>query len=146
MDIPQATVAETLGGYSVLGQDVHNDMDATDVVLHGIPWRAAFAVQRRYGLTDDELAKILDVSVRTLSRHRQSNALLPTAESDRLYRSVSILSWAAYVLEDDDRAMAWLRRPQTGLGDRVPMALLVAGTGARQVEDLLGCIEFGVYS
>jgi putative toxin-antitoxin system antitoxin component (TIGR02293 family) len=146
MSLPQELIAEALGGRSSLGRDIHNDMDATDAVLSGIPWRAAFAVQHRYGLTDEELATILDVSVRTLSRHRNNNGDLSTAESDRLYRGASVLGWAAHVLEDTERGISWMRQPQIALGGRVPMTLLSAGTGARQVEDVLGRIEFGVYT
>lgn len=126
--------------------DLSSDIEATDLILSGIPWKYAFDLQRAYGLTDGDLARILDVSVRTLVRHRNSQALLPTAESDRLFRTADLLAWAMEVLEDKRRAMAWLRRPQLGLGDRVPMELIAAGTGVRQVRQLLGRIEYGVYS
>lgn len=146
MSATQESITEALGGREVLGSELHSAMDATDIVLSGIPWRAAFAVQRRYQLSDSELARILGISVRTLSRHRHSADVLPLAQSDRLYRAVTVLSWAVHVLEDTSSAMAWLRRPQTGLGGRIPLEIMITGTGAQQVEELLGQIEYGVYA
>lgn len=146
MSAMQESIMEALGGPDVLGSELHSAMDATDIVLSGIPWRAAFAVQQRYRLSDAELARILDVSARTLSRHRGSTDVLPLAQSDRLYRAVTVLSWAVHVLEDTPRAMVWLRRPQIGLGGRIPLEIMITGTGTQQVEDLLGQIEYGVYA
>jgi putative toxin-antitoxin system antitoxin component (TIGR02293 family) len=42
--------------------------------------------------------------------------------------------------------MSWLRRPQPGLGGRVPLELLVTQAGADQVETLLRRIDYGVYT
>jgi uncharacterized protein (DUF2384 family) len=39
-----------------------------------------------------------------------------------------------------------LRSPQIGLGGAVPLAYAETELGAREVEDLLGRIEYGVYS
>lgn len=146
MNTTPESIAETLGGRRILGRELHSVMDATDIVLSGIPWEAAFAVQQHYQLSDGELARILDVSVRTLARYRRRDDVLPLAQSDRLYRAATVLSWATHVFEDKERAMAWLRRPQIGLGDRVPLEIMITGTGAQQVETLLGQIEYGVYA
>lgn len=53
---------------------------------------------------------------------------------------------AERVLEDAAVARGWLRAEQPGLGGRVPLALIRTEAGAREVEDLLGRIEHGVFS
>ncbi len=40
----------------------------------------------------------------------------------------------------------WLRQPQFALGGRVPLEMLHTEAGTREVEDLLGRIEYGVIS
>jgi putative toxin-antitoxin system antitoxin component (TIGR02293 family) len=53
---------------------------------------------------------------------------------------------AEEVLEDAGRAREWLHQPQRGLGNRIPLDLIRTEAGAREVEDLLGRIEYGVFS
>lgn len=43
-------------------------------------------------------------------------------------------------------AREWLNSSQFGLGGAVPLAYAGTETGAREVENLLGRIEYGVYS
>jgi putative toxin-antitoxin system antitoxin component (TIGR02293 family) len=40
----------------------------------------------------------------------------------------------------------WLRRPLRLLDDRPPLALLDSPTGIQLIDDLLGRIEYGVFS
>jgi putative toxin-antitoxin system antitoxin component (TIGR02293 family) len=50
---------------------------------------------------------------------------------------------AEKVLENRDQALEWLRTPQFGLGNRVPLDLLATEAGAHEVENLLFRIEHG---
>ena len=43
-------------------------------------------------------------------------------------------------------AIKWLNTKQPALGNRIPMELAKNSAGAQVVEDLLGRIEYGVYS
>lgn len=58
-------------------------------------------------------------------------------------RVTRVLALAEQVLEDRERARAWLREPQHGLRGRTPVELLATEAGARKVEKLLGRIEHG---
>ena len=53
---------------------------------------------------------------------------------------------AVEVMESEKDARRWLTSPQFGLGGAVPLEYAETEVGAREVEDLLGRIEFGVYS
>ena len=53
---------------------------------------------------------------------------------------------AVEVLESEENARRWLTSPQFGLGGAVPLEYAETEVGAREVEDLLGRIEHGVYS
>ncbi len=61
-------------------------------------------------------------------------------------RNPIALSKAIEVLESAENARQWLASPQVGLGGAVPLEYAETELGAREVEDLLGRIEYGVYS
>jgi putative toxin-antitoxin system antitoxin component (TIGR02293 family) len=82
---------------------------------------------------------------RTLARRRSSRKLAAD-ESDRLYRLARIAARAVGVFGTEDKASAWLRRPNRALGNELPIRLLDTDVGARQVEDILGRIEHGIVS
>jgi putative toxin-antitoxin system antitoxin component (TIGR02293 family) len=48
------------------------------------------------------------------------------------------------VLGTEDKAATWLSRPNRALNGEIPIRLLDTDVGARQVEDILGRIEYGV--
>jgi putative toxin-antitoxin system antitoxin component (TIGR02293 family) len=82
---------------------------------------------------------------RTLARRRQSRKL-DADESDRLYRMARVAAHAFSVFGAEDKAAAWLRRPNRALNGELPFHLLDTDVGARPIEDLLGRIEHGVVS
>lgn len=141
------SVVSMLGGYRALGRRVRTPFDMADLIELGIPRAVAERLQERLGLTDVELARALGVSAKTLQRlaSRRAARLTP-AQGDRLYRLARLAAMAEGVLESVERAREWLREPQRGLGDRSPLDVMRTEVGAREVEDLLGRIEYGVFS
>lgn len=118
-----------------------------DLIENGIPRAVVEHLQERLGLTDVELARALGVSAKTLQRLAGRRAArLTAAQGDRLYRLARLAAMAEGVFERQDRAREWLHEPQRGLGDRSPLDVLRTEVGAREVEDLLGRIEYGVFS
>ncbi len=91
------------------------------------------------------LAAKLGISKATLHRRKASGRLDP-AESDRVVRFARLMGKAIEVLESEDNARKWLNSPQVGLGGAVPLDYAETEVGAREVEDLLSRIEYGVYS
>ena len=53
---------------------------------------------------------------------------------------------AVQALGTTQHARTWLAAPQHGLGGAIPLDYARTEVGAREVEDLLGRIEYGVYS
>ncbi|MBK6401126.1 MAG: DUF2384 domain-containing protein [Rhodocyclaceae bacterium] len=141
------SVVKILGGQRLLGRRVMNPLDLADVVEAGLPRQAADRLQQRLDWSEGELAKGLGVSGKTLQRiGKDTDARLTPAQSDRLFRLARIVGFAEEVFEDSERAHRWLKEPQRGLGNRTPLSLLGTEAGAREVEDLLGRIEYGVFS
>jgi len=138
---------DVMGGAGVLGQQVRSQLDLADLITRGLPRKAAQAVRSRLNLTEREFARSLGVSPKTLQRQAKAAVgRLNPAQGDRLYRLARMIAFAEAVLEDPERAHRWLQEPQRGLGNRRPIDLLQSEAGAREVEDLLGRIEYGVLS
>lgn len=93
----------------------------------------------------ERLVPMLGISKATLHR-RKAAGRLDLVESDRVLRFARLLGKAAAVLESVENARLWLTSPQIGLGGAVPLEYAETEVGAREVEDLLGRIEYGVYS
>lgn len=108
----------------------------------GLP-RAAFdRLQQALGLPRQEIAEAVMIPIRTLNRRTR----LQTPEADRVLRFAFLLQRAIEVLGDIDHAREWLSKPKRALGGATPVQTARTEFGARQVEQLLGRIEHGVFS
>ena len=114
-------------------------------IERGLSSRAADAFRTRLGLSQGEFAKLLRVSTRTLAR-RQRQGRLAKAESDLLYRFARLYEQAVAVMGSESDARFWLKQPQWGLGGAIPLNYARTEPGAREVEDLLYRIDYGVLS
>ena len=81
----------------------------------------------------------------TLHR-RKTQGKIARNESEKLVRYQRLLKKAEDVFGDRDAAREWLTSPQLGLGNIKPVEFAKSEIGAREVENLLGRIEYGVYS
>jgi putative toxin-antitoxin system antitoxin component (TIGR02293 family) len=96
----------------------------------------------KIGFSEDEIHKLV-VPARTLGRRTDK---LNLEESDKVQRLERVLSHAIRVLGSSEKANRWLRKPNRALEQSIPIELLISETGARQVEEILGRIEHGMFS
>lgn len=115
------------------------------VLRAGLPIQELHDLQASLDVPMERLFPMLGISKATLHR-RKALGRLDQAESDRVVRFARLMGKAVEVLESDVRARQWLTSPQFGLGGAVPLEYAETEVGAREVEDLLGRIEYGVYS
>ena len=78
-------------------------------------------------------------SIRPICNWRE-NRLMPKTRISNLYDR------ALEVLGDQERAEAWLKEPKKALGMKTPFQYADTEPGAREVENLLGRLEYGVFS
>ncbi len=69
-----------------------------------------------------------------------------SADSNRLARLSRVATLAERTFGSTERAAGWLDRPNRALGGAAPVDLLDTDLGAREVEAVLGRIEYGVFS
>jgi putative toxin-antitoxin system antitoxin component (TIGR02293 family) len=119
--------------------------EAVAAVRAGLPVAAFEALAEALRISEARLARIVGVSGTTLGRRKRSGALAPD-EGDRVWRVAALLERAVAVFGGEEDAAAWLVDPNVALGGEAPLALADTAPGARAVDDLLGRIEYGVYS
>ncbi len=139
-------VVELLGGSSIFGRHKNKSasLSLADAITEGFPQKSLWKIKDVTGLTDRQMATTLGISQKSISRYRASHrGLLDPVISDRLYRIASAYAHAREVFEDDVAAKEWMQAPQIGLGMRIPLNLLTTEIGAKEVERLLGRIDYG---
>jgi putative toxin-antitoxin system antitoxin component (TIGR02293 family) len=114
-------------------------------IQKGLPFSDLKVLQDSIDMPFEQLAAKLAISRSTLQR-RKANGRLTPAESDKVMRFARRLEHATDVFGDVEKARAWLKHPQHGLGGAVPLDYAETEIGAREVDNLLGRIDYGVYS
>ncbi len=111
----------------------------------GLPMTAFDHLQGAMAVPAKTLASAANIAVRTLNRRRKEGRL-QTDESERVFRIAALYDRAIEVLGDQERARAWFKEPKKALGMKTPLQYADTEPGAREVENLLGRLEYGVFS
>ena len=121
-------------------------MKMITAVKKGFLFQSLVKLQVSMGLPLETVADALKIPTRTLSRRKLEGRLQPD-ESERVLR-LSNLFDKAVALFDGNRAAAtkWFRTPQRALGECPPLEYAKTEIGAREVEDLIGRLEHGVFT
>ena len=123
-----------------------NRSDAlVEAVDEGLDIAAFERVADGLSVTEKRLADLLRINVSTLARRKRSGRL-SVSESERLYRLAFLLERSVQVIGTLDAARNWLKNSKRALGGESPVEFARTEPGAREVEDLLGRIEYGVPS
>jgi putative toxin-antitoxin system antitoxin component (TIGR02293 family) len=141
-----SAIANLLGGRKVLGQTVSKPDDLVRLIRKGLPASSVKALAEKLAVGNAILSQKLGIPSRTMTRRLSQQARLTAAESDRTVRLARILAHAMEMIGDRQKAVAWLATPNRALRGARPLDRLDTDVGARNVEDLLGRIAYGVYS
>jgi putative toxin-antitoxin system antitoxin component (TIGR02293 family) len=115
-------------------------------VRRGFSFRSLLDLQTRVGVPLAEIASIIDLPPRTLAR-RKSSGRLSADESEKLLRLSAVFEQAVDLFEGNQaNALKWLTAPKKELENESPLAYSRTELGAREVEDLIGRLEHGVFS
>lgn len=116
------------------------------LVQAGLPVTELIDLQTSLAVPTEKLAPMLGISKATFHRRKGTGGRLGPTESDRVVRFARLLGKAIKVFGGQQDARQWLNSAQFGLGGAVPLDYAKTEVGAREVENLLGRIEHGVYS
>ncbi len=93
----------------------------------------------------DQLAKVLSVARATLINKKKEEKFNP-ALSERIMGLADIYSYGYEVFEDEERFNQWMSRPNQALGGKSPYELINNQFGREEVRNIIGRIDYGVYS
>ncbi len=96
------------------------------------------------GFDRSEIDEVV-IPSRTLQHRRSRREKLSVEESDRVLRITRALSAAEATYGSRERALGWLRKPISRLGNRTPLSLLTTDSGTRIVEETLIQINEGMF-
>jgi putative toxin-antitoxin system antitoxin component (TIGR02293 family) len=127
------------------GQTIASVHQQIGQIQAGLSFRAVQNLQKALNIPLEAMASVLGMSRATLHR-RKLRGKIDEEESEKLVRYQRLLKQAEDVFGDGKSARDWLTHKQAGLGNAVPLQFARTEIGAREVENLLGRIEYGVYS
>jgi putative toxin-antitoxin system antitoxin component (TIGR02293 family) len=112
----------------------------------GLSWAQLAGFLRDSGVSPAEIAAFLDLPERTFAR-RRSSGRFGKAETEKLIRLMEIYDSALDLFGGDAAATHfWLTSSVRGLNNARPIDYAQSDFGAREVRNLLGRIEHGVFS
>ncbi len=141
-----ATLGNKFTINNLLGLEATDTVQLVREIERGFSFGTLERVRRATGLPLDRLAISIGISPRTLTR-RKKNSKLNAWESDRLVSISRLLTAALELFEGDaEKTARWFNQPNRALGDVSPLEMAATETGAREVENLIGRLEHGVFS
>lgn len=98
------------------------------------------------GLPLESLRVAVRITPRTLTRRRKEKKLSPE-ESDRLVSVSRLLAQTFELFEGNTEAgLTWFQSQNRALGGQSPIEAAATETGTREVENLIGRLEHGVFT
>lgn len=121
----------------------------TDLIVHiekGLPFTALEKLGKATGLTLEQVRAGIGISERTLARRKITHSLT-SEESDRLVRFSRIFALAVELFEGNkEAARKWFLAPNRAFAGASPYQMTRTEVGAREVENLIGRLEHGVFN
>jgi putative toxin-antitoxin system antitoxin component (TIGR02293 family) len=115
-------------------------------IEEGFSFKSLEAFEAASGLPLSQLASVIGIPERTLARRKALGRLSPE-ESERLLRIATLFEKSVELFEGDRKAaVTWLSSPKKALDQQPPLGYARTEIGAREVEELMGRLEHGVFS
>jgi putative toxin-antitoxin system antitoxin component (TIGR02293 family) len=115
-------------------------------IKRGLPFGVLDALAAETGFSVSELAAAVGIPPRTLAR-RKTAGKLSADESERVVRVAGLFEKALALFGGDEAgAQRWMRLPKEALDGESPIEFSSTELGAREVENLIGRLEHGVFS
>ncbi|MBI4736971.1 MAG: DUF2384 domain-containing protein [candidate division NC10 bacterium] len=100
-------------------------------------------VRARIGISQETLAQILGVSVRTVGRWEAKSSFPSRLAQDRMDRLTEVLQLAEQIFAESAIA-SWFQTPNPTLRGRTPLGALTSRGGLDEVYHLLGRMAWGI--
>jgi putative toxin-antitoxin system antitoxin component (TIGR02293 family) len=143
MIVEPARIAEVMGGPQVLGRSVRSIQELSQAVAQGLPKDALKATVRRVFARPKEANEVMYRIVPSAT-YKRRRTRMKAQESERTERLARVIASAEFVWNNAEKAHRWLVKPHPELGRSAPIDCAFTELGARQVEELLNRIYYGL--
>lgn len=127
-------------------EQIHDNHATAQRVEEGLPVMEVVQFGKQAGYTSDELARLIQIPARTYARRVAAKAKLKVHEGERATRLMRIFDRAKQLFVTEKNVREWLQTELPALGWRTPIDYAQTEPGAREVENLIGRIEHGIFS
>lgn len=120
-------------------------VEKMEMMREGISKEGLEHLKARTSLDYDKLSTLLATTRATLINKKGKEQFSP-ALGERIISIAEIYSYGYSVFEDVKKFRSWVFRPNQALGGKQPFELLDNQFGREEVKNLIGRIDYGVYS
>lgn len=121
----------------------HSLIDLSEAVERGLPKKVLKITVMRV-TSDREMAKRISDKLIPPATFKRRRAVLNPQESEKVERLARVYATALDVWDDEDDTRAFLFTPHPMLNQRRPIDAAMTELGARQVEDILWNLRYGL--
>lgn len=136
-------IGDVLGGVRVLGRPVASILELNDAVERGLPKSTLRNVAKRVFADPADQRRIMRQIVPEATYKRRRDRLNPS-ESERTERMASVIAMAEYFWEDSEQSRRYLITLHAELGGQSPIDMARTELGARQAEEVIARILYGL--
>jgi putative toxin-antitoxin system antitoxin component (TIGR02293 family) len=132
-----------LGGSRVLGKMVKSVLDLNDAVERGLP-KATLRIVVQHVFADAADQRALMHRIVPEATYKRRRDRLSPAESERTERLARVIAIAEDVWQDSEQARRFLTTPHPEIGGKTPVEAALTELGARQAEEVMARIVYGL--
>lgn len=136
-------IGDVLGGARILGSPMTSLLQLNEAVERGLPKSTLRNIARRVFSDAGEQRAIMYRVVPEATYKRRRERLSP-AESERTERLARVVAMAEDVWQDREQARRFLTSPHPEIGGKTPLDAALTELGARQAEEVMARILYGL--
>lgn len=138
-------IISILGGSVAIGQPIHNDIDLIEITRKGLPKSVVQTISNILSISMEKMSQLIHVSYRTIQRKGDKD-LLNVYSTEQILEIAEVISRGIDVLGSLENFTTWLHQEIRHLDYKKPINYLDTSFGTKLIKDILGRIEYGVYS
>lgn len=133
-------------GSSARKSKIDNSFDFIAIAQRGVKADAIHNFRTHFNIPRDKAATFLNVSEPTIYRWVRDNRTMDRNHAVQLMELTDLFLFGIDAFGSAESFFSWLELPNQALGGMMPEELLEIPGGIARVRELIGRIEYGVYS
>jgi putative toxin-antitoxin system antitoxin component (TIGR02293 family) len=133
-------------GKKYIRSGISTPLDFIAIANGGVSAQVILNFRKYFDISLDETASWLNISIPTIYRWIREDKKLGRNHAIQLFELADLFLYGTGVFDSKENFFKWLSLPNTALGGMEPKDLLEIPGGTFRVKDILGRIEYGVYS